>query len=222
MSTLVVRATLIFAAAALGADREAHAQDRVYVDQYRALRSELFIADTDGRNPRKLVPGQSDYNASFSFDGQWVVFTSERSGSADVFRVRVDGTALERLTDSPAFDDQGALSPDSRSVAFVSSRGDGSADIYVMDLASRAVRNLTTSPGGDFRPSWSPDGRTIAFSSDRGGGFPHQDYPGRGGKWEHMQAASVYVISADGSGLRRFTTDPEFTAGSPKWSADGR
>ena len=92
------------------------AQDRIYVDQYTLLRSELMIADADGSNPHKLVPGtEIDYNASFSFDGQWVVFTSERSGSADIFRARVDGTALERLTDSPAFDDQAALSPDNRS-----------------------------------------------------------------------------------------------------------
>ena len=199
-----------------------HAQDRIYVDQYMPLRSELMIADADGSNPHKLVPGEEiDYNAAFSFDGQWVVFTSERSGSADIFRARADGSALERLTDSPAFDDQAALSPDNRSLAFVSTRGDGSTDIYIMDLESRQVRNLTNSPGGDFRPSWSPDGEMIAFSSDRGTGFPHQDYPGPAGKWEHVQAASVYLIHTDGTGLRKLTTDPEMMAGSPKWSSDG-
>ena len=145
------------------------------------LRSELMIADADGSNPRKLVPGMEiDYNASFSHDGEWVVFTSDRSGSADIYRVRLDGRDLERLTDSPAFDDQAALSPDNRSLAFASSRG-GSTDIYIMDLASREIRNLTNAPGGDFRPSWSPDGQTIAFSSDRDTGFPHQDYPGPAG-----------------------------------------
>ena len=36
-----------------------------------------------------------------------------------------------------------------------------------------------------------------------------------------MQAASVYVINTDGTGLRTLTTDPEMMAGSPKWSADG-
>src|SRR5229473_7647070 len=77
------------------------AQDRIYLDQYSPLRSELMIADADGKNPRKLLPGsQLDYNASFSFDGQWVVFTSERNGSADIFRARSDGTGVERLTDS--------------------------------------------------------------------------------------------------------------------------
>ena len=198
------------------------AQDRIYVDQYMPLRSELMIADADGSNPHKLVPGSEiDYNAAFSFDGQWVIFTSERSGSADIFRARVDGTAVERFTDSPAFDDQAALSPDNRSLAFVSTRGNGSTDIYIMDLESREVRNLTNAPGGDFRPSWSPDGEMIAFSSDRGTGFPHQGYPGPAGRQEHVQAASVYLIKPDGTGLRKLTTEAEMSAGSPKWSSDG-
>jgi Tol biopolymer transport system component len=194
------------------------AQDRIYVDQYSPLRSELIIADADGQNPRKLVPGsQIDYNASFSADGELVVFTSERHGSADIFQARADGTAVERLTDHSAYDDQAALSPDKRAVAFVSTRDAGSNDIYILDLATRKVRNLTKSPGGDFRPSWAPDGQTIAFTSDRGTGFPHA-----AGRWEHVQASSVYVIRADGTGLRKLTTDPEMTAGSPKWSSDGR
>ncbi len=197
-------------------------QDRIYVDQYMPLRSELMIAETDGSNPRKLLPGlEIDYNVSFSHDGREVVFTSERSGSADIFRARVDGTAVEQLTDSPAFDDQAALSPDHRSLAFVSSRGDGSTDIYIMDLDSRRIRNLTNAPGGDFRPSWSPDGGTIAFSSERGAGLPHQGFPGPAGRWEHTQAASIYLINTDGTGLRKIATDRNMTVGSPKWSSDG-
>ncbi|MDA1186111.1 MAG: hypothetical protein O2930_15920 [Acidobacteria bacterium] len=216
-------ASILSIALVVSAGATLRAQARVYVDQYMPLRSELFIAYADGANPHKLVPGtEIDYNASFSSDGQWVVFTSDRSGSADIFRVRVDGTAVERLTDSPAFDDQAVLSPDGRSVAFVSSRGDGSTDIYILDLASRTVRNLTNAPGGDFRPSWSPDGGTIAFSSDRGTGFPHQAFPARAGRWEHVQAASIYLIGADGMGLRTLTTDPAMMTGSPSWSPDGR
>lgn len=197
--------------------------DTVFVDQYMPLRSELMIADADGSNPRKLLPGiEIDYNASFSFDDEWVVFTSDRAGSADIFRVRTDGTRLERLTDSPAFDDQAELSPDGRLLAFVSTRGDGSTDIYIKDLQSGKVSNITNAPGGDFRPSWAPDGQTIAFSSDRGTGFPHQGYPGPAGKWEHVHATSIYLVRPDGSGLRRLTEDQEMASGSPKWSADGR
>ena len=220
MRTLMLSITVVVGC---GGASEVQELDRIYVDQYMPLRSELMMADADGSNPRKLLPGtEIDYNASFSHDGEWVVFTSDRSGSADIYRVRVDGRDLERLTDSPAFDDQAVLSPDDRFVVFVSSRGDGSTDIYLLDLASREIRNLTDATGGDFRPSWSPDGQTIAFSSDRDTGFPHQGFPGPAGNWEHVQAADVYVINLDGTGLRKVTMDSQMMAGSPKWSADGR
>src|SRR5262245_51311713 len=192
------------------------ARDRIYVDQWSPTRSELMIADADGTNARKLVPGlQIDYNASFSSDGEWVVFTSERHGSADIFRVRADGTGLERLTDSPAFDDQAALSPDGHALAFVSSRDSGSTDVYVMELKTRHIRNLTRSPGGDYRPSWSPDGRKIAFSSDRGTPLQRSK-----GNWEQVQAASIYIMDADGGNPKRLSAAGQF-GGSPKWSPDG-
>ena len=59
------------------------------------------------------------------------MFTSERNRSADIYRAHPDGTGLERLTDDPSFDDQAALSPDGRTVAFVSSRS-GHAEIWTL------------------------------------------------------------------------------------------
>jgi Tol biopolymer transport system component len=190
---------------------------RILLNRIGPSGAELFIANADGSAERRLLPAPGfDYNAAFSPDGKWIVFTSERSGSADIYRVRVDGTGLERLTDDPACDDQGALSPDGRQLAFVSSRGSGSNDIWILDLETRKSRNLTDAPGGDFRPSWSPDGRWIVFSSDRDTKIQYA-----AGRWEHLHPVSLYVIQADGKGLRRLTAAGKF-AGSPKWSADGR
>ena len=193
------------------------AKERIFVDQWSPTRSELYLADADGRNARKLVAGlELDYNASFSADGAWIAFTSERHGSSDIFRVRTNGMDLERLTDDPAFDDQGALSPDGTSVAFVSTRETGSTDIYLLDLKTRRTRNLTNSPGGEYRPSWSPDGRRIAFSSDRGTALARSR-----GNWEQVQAASVYVMGVDGRDIRKLPAGEGQFAGSPKWSPDG-
>jgi hypothetical protein len=84
--------------------------------------STLFIAKTDGFDEHPLLPNSGfDYNGSFSPDRKWIIFTSERGGSADIYRVHPDGSGLERLTDDPAYDDQGALSPDGKQLAFVSS-----------------------------------------------------------------------------------------------------
>ena len=76
MRTVPTSMVFVIAVLTSGAVLEAQVLDRIYVDQYMPLRSELMIADADGSNPRKLVPGMEiDYNASFSYDGQWVVFT---------------------------------------------------------------------------------------------------------------------------------------------------
>jgi Tol biopolymer transport system component len=191
------------------------AKERILLHRIGPSESTLFIAKTDGSEERPLLPSSGfDYNASFSADGKWIIFTSERGGSADIYRVHPDGSNLERLTDDPAYDDQGALSPDGKHLAFVSSRGSGSADIWVLDLKTREVRNLTHAPAS-FRPSWSPDGKWIAFSSDRN--TPIQRATGR---WEQLQEA-LYLMRPDGTGLRRLTLAGKFD-GSPKWSPDSK
>src|SRR5579859_6564389 len=88
------------------------ATHRILLNRIGPSGAELFIANADGSAERSLLAAPGfDYNASFSPDGKWIVFTSERAGSADIYRVRVDGTGLERLTDDPAYDDQAAFSP---------------------------------------------------------------------------------------------------------------
>lgn len=190
----------------------------------------LYVANADGSGERPLFGTAGfDYNASFSSDGQWIVFTSERAGSgqADIYRVRPDGSGLERLTDDPGVDDQAAISPDGGQVAFVSTRGSHTANIWILDLKTRKARNLTggrtlhadaRNLKGVFRPSWSPDGKWIAFSSDRH--FPFKPHVEPSPGWEHLQELSLYIIQADGQGLRRLTP-AGVTAGSPRWSADG-
>ena len=192
----------------------------------------LYIASGDGSGERALLPTAGfDYNASFSPDGKWIVFTSERNGSgqADLYRVHPDGSGIERITDDPALDDQAAFSPDGNQIVFVSTRGaHHTANIWILDLKTRKSRNLTGSselqaaPGkldGFFRPAWSPDGRWIAFSSDRNFDFMPHDFPSPG--WEHPQELSVYIIHPDGTGLRRLT-QAGVSDGSPKWSPDSK
>jgi Tol biopolymer transport system component len=120
------------------------------------------------------------------------------------------------LTDSPAYDDQAAFSPDGTHLVFVTSRREGTADLYTMDVQTRRTKMLTSGPGGDFRPAWSPDGSWIAFSSDRQSALPFAR-----GRWEYLHLVDLYVIRPDGSGLRRVTKHGDF-CGSPKWSADSR
>jgi TolB protein len=196
-----------------------HAKADAYTIAYASfapVHSEIFVADADGTNATafRASPAQQ-WNASFSRDGTWVIFTSTQNGSADIYRAHPDGSHLERLTDDPAFDDQAVLSPDGRKLAFVSTRS-GHAEIWLLDLRTRQLRNLTNQAGGHFRPAWSPDGEWIAFSSDR-------DSPKlrRPDGFETIQRTEIYLMRADGSAARQLTHTGTY-AGSPSFSQDGK
>ncbi len=177
----------------------------------------LYVAARDGSGERLLLSSpDADYDPVWSPDGASIVFTSDREGSADLFRVTPDGTGLERITDDPAYDDQAAFSPDGARLAFVTTRAGGTADIWILDLKTRRARPLTSGPGGDFRPAWSPDGQWIAFSSDRNSKLPFAH-----GRWEPLHLVDIYVVHPDGSGLKRLTEPGNF-CGSPKFSTDSR
>ncbi len=182
---------------------------------------ELFIAAADGGGERPLLANpdagpSANYDAVWAPDGQSIVFTSERNGSADLFRVNADGSGLKPLTSDPAYDDQAAFSPDGRRLVFVSTRDGGLANLWILDLSTLRAKRLTSGAGGYFRPSWSPDGKWIAFASGRGNAFPFAE-----GRWERLQVADIYVVHPDGSGLNRITSGGNF-CGSPKWMADSR
>jgi Tol biopolymer transport system component len=207
---------LALASHGMAAESPVTPEYRIAFASFAPLDTDIFIADADGGGARPfLAHSDLDCNATFSRDGNWIVFTSRRDGSPDIYRAHPDGSGLERVIDHPSFDDQAALSPDGKSLAFVSSRS-GQADIWILDLATRKLRNLTHHPAGDFRPSWSPDGQWLAFSSDRDSAHPRA----RSG-FSTLHATEVYVIVADGSGLRRITKD-EAVVGGAAWSADGK
>jgi len=177
----------------------------------------LYVAASDGSAEHALTqPGSLNYNPSWSPKGDWIAFTSEREGSADLFRMHPDGSGLERLTDDPAFDDQAGFSPDEKQIVFVSTRAAGFANLWVLDLATHKARPLTSGRGGDFRPAWSPDGEWIAFSSDR-----ESSVPAAKGRWERLHLVDIFLIHPDGSGLKRISQHGDF-CGSPRWSTDSK
>jgi Tol biopolymer transport system component len=189
----------------------------ILISRLGPVETQICVSRTDGTDEHVVLNSSGlDYNPAWSPDGQWLVFTSERAGSADLYRVKPDGSGLERLTDHPAYDDQAAFSPDGKRLVFVTTRTDGTAGLWLLDLATKKASPLTSGPGGDFRPAWSPDGRWIAFSSDRGNGMLAAK-----GRWEQLQQADIYLIQSDGSGLKRLSTHGDFHGG-PRWSADSQ
>jgi TolB protein len=62
---------------------------------------EIYVADADGSNVRRLTTGNDDRMPAWSPDGKTLVFTSNRSrGDGDVYKLNVRTRSLTRLTSS--------------------------------------------------------------------------------------------------------------------------
>jgi Tol biopolymer transport system component len=198
-------------------------RERIIYSSLRPGNWDIFLFSSPGESPTQLTKHLGlDYDAIFTPDGRWVVFTSERRGNPDLYAIDLEqGGEPRLLIDSETMEDQAAISPDGQTLLFAGTR-DGGTDIYsiVFDplntqLSADAV-NLTNSLGGDFRPAFSPNGSLIAFSSDRDTpAYGHPFFP-----FTRQREGEIYLMNADGSAQRRLT-DSRSWDGSPEWSRDG-
>ena len=86
-------------------------------------------------------------------------------------------------------------------------------ELYVMNADGSGLRRLTRNPelGG---PAWSPDGRKLVF-------VKRVERSGAACRPVGRCHDEIYVIKADGSGLRRLTRNT-LADNNPVWSPDGR
>jgi Tol biopolymer transport system component len=163
----------------------------------------IYLANPDGSAITRLTTGESP---AWSSDGQRIAFSRD----GDIHVIDVGGSRDIRLGagGSPTW------SPDGKRIAFTNNEGiaimnvDGSG---VTTLIRHGFRTDTYAPWdmGVGTAAWSPDGSRIAFAH-----FGDGD----------TQPSQIYVMSADGSQLRRPTksSDGRQAAESdPSWSSDG-
>ena len=116
---------------------------------------------------------------AFTPDGAGLVFVGLRDGRNDIYRTRVAGGPLARLTEDDFDEKDLTFAPDS-SLTFASDRhgpldlsaehhqgAAGTYGIYSLNLGTRAVREIFYSGNNDVAPAWSVDGRRLAFISQR-------------------------------------------------------
>ncbi len=104
------------------------------------------------------------------------------------------------VTNFAGVEAQPSLSPDGRSVAFVSNR-DGPFDIWIGLVTGGSLVRVTRDPNFKVRPRWSPDGSKIAYAR-----------LDEAGLWD------IWVVPALGGTPRQILAN----AVDPAWSPDGR
>ena len=166
---------------------------------------EIWVMNADGTGRRQVTSNTfSDNAVAWSPDGRQLAYRSTRDDNRDIFVIGVDGTNERRLTTDLAVDSVPDWSPDGTRITFTSNRGGVSA-VYTMSAVDGIdVRQLTDDSLGAGLSVYSPDGSRIAFADN---------FAGSGEK-------DVWVMNADGSGLRQVTNTADLEL--PRsWSHDG-
>jgi TolB protein len=135
---------------------------------------------------------------------------------SDVYVANADGSDKRLLEHReylgcPDYGRGVAWSSDGQTIAFFApgKSSNSPPDVHVVNAdGSGQQRNVTRQWGLDNLPVWSPDGKKIAFVSGRDGCGPGS---GNG---------EIYVMNADGRGLRRLTRNGLADA-LPMWSPNG-
>jgi Tol biopolymer transport system component/serine/threonine protein kinase len=157
----------------------------------------------------------TDWSPAWSPDGQYLYFASNRSGSMDIWRARVDQDSGRVRGDAEPVTSAGTVWSSHPSFA----RDAPGRMVYVESRRQTKVRGVPLNAsrgttGGDvttvlasarnaLMPEPSPDGRWVAFATGEG------------------QQEDIYVVRTDGSELRQLTNDVARDH-LPRWSPDGR
>ncbi|MDP2056859.1 MAG: DPP IV N-terminal domain-containing protein, partial [Thiobacillus sp.] len=103
----------------------------------------------------------------FSPDGLTLYFTSDRGGSAQIYKVAASGGEPQRVTFSGSYNVSPAISRDGRHLTYIS-REDGRFRVVLHELASGQTRVLTDT-ARDESPSFAPNGQAVLYATVQGG-----------------------------------------------------
>ena len=152
----------------------------------------LWIRNPAGVNLLRLTEGQ-DSQPAWSPDGKYIAFVRQQEDAQVIYVGQPakgdswdDGVEETRLTQGGFNDYAPAWHPNSKTLAFVSTRN-GNPEIYTMQADGAEQKRLTSNNADDVSPVWSPNGKQLAFVTHLYG------------------SADILVMNADGSEQRRLT-----------------
>ena len=95
----------------------------------------VYSTSIRGRSRRLTTHRAIDTEGSWSPDGRYIYFTSDRSGGPQIYRVAASGGTPERVTFEGSYNARPRLSPDGKKLAMVHNDR-GNYRIGVMDLSN--------------------------------------------------------------------------------------
>jgi TolB protein len=174
-----------------------------------------------------------------------IAFTSDRSGSKEIFLMDYDGHGQRRITAHRSITMSPSWSPDGKQLAYLSYLN-GPPGIFRVDLATGKKITVISDGRHNFSPAYSPDGTKVAFSRavngnteifvmNLGSGEIQQltrspaidtnpAWSATSGRIAFTSSRTgnpqIFVMEADGSNVRRVSFEGPYNEGAA-WSPDG-
>ena len=131
---------------------------------------EIYLIDLDGSNRTRLTENRRklDWFASFSPQGDRLVYNSEEFGGQELMLMRADGQGQTRISVAEkTYEQEPVWSPDGKGIAYAGKMGDDEYDIYLIGTAGFDLDEMDEPPlmpinltdnddRDDMSPSWRP------------------------------------------------------------------
>lgn len=131
-----------------------------------------------------------------------IVFSSDLSGSDEIWLVHPDGSNLKQITYDNKKNFEPTFSPSGEWIVF-QSLVDGNWEIKKKNLNTAETVQLTKNSTDDWEPNWSPKSDLIVYQSNAAG------------NWD------ILIMRADGSEIKNITNSPSKDK-DPSFSPDGK
>jgi Tol biopolymer transport system component len=171
---------------------------------------QIWTLNPDGSDPRLLTPDTADNtDPTWSPDGRWIAFVSDRTGEPQIYVMRSDGTGRRQITRAVGGATQPAWSPGGLFLVYAHG-----GDLWTITAIGVFAHRLTHTPDVDeSAPAWSPKGLRIAYTSAPANADPS------------ARLRSIWTIRIDGRKARNLSAvtpaAPGLEDADPDWSPDG-
>jgi TolB protein len=130
-------------------------------DQNKSI---VYTLAVRGGTPKRITSRGPSYLHGWSPDGKFLIYTAERNGEFDIYRIPADGGEEIQLTNAKGLDDGPEYSPDGKYIYFNSVRS-GTMQIWRMKPDGSGPEQLTNDEYNNWFPHVSADGKFMVFLS---------------------------------------------------------
>ena len=178
--------------------------------------SMVYTVPLQGGKPKQVTLTGPSYLHGWSPDGKYLVYTGQRNGAFDIYRIPVEGGDEIQLTNTPGLDDGPEYTPDGKFIYFNSVRS-GLMQIWRMKADGSDQEQLTNDEYNNWFPHISPDGQWVIFVTY----LVNETAPG-----DHPAAKRIYLrlMPLDGGTPKvlAYLYGGQGTMNVPSWSPDGK